>query len=234
MNTGKHTSWILALMLATAPMFAAGQSQTEEAGQKSAQQESAQQQTDSQNGETSSTSQTRNAVQGGQKSGEKEQKAAKEGQEAAGKEQKAATDNGKADKSAGSQQMFVPSQSEGELLASELEGVAVMNASEEELGNVQNVLMDDASRIRALVVGVGGFLGLGEKPVAVSYDRFQQSRNQEGKIMLTLEATRDQLEQAPAFTTLAQQRAEQERAQQQQQAAEQQQTSGDTASGQTQ
>lgn len=227
MNTGKHTSWILALMLATAPMIAAGQSQTDDSEQKSAPQENAEQQTSSQNGETSSTSET-------QKAGEEEQKAAQEEQKAAGEEQKAAKEDGKSDKAAGSQQMFVPSQAEGELLASELEGVAVMNASEEELGSVQNVLMDDEARIRALIVGVGGFLGMGEKPVAVSYDSFQQSRNQEGKVTLTLETTRDQLEQAPAFTTLAEQQAEQERAQEQQQAAEQQQTSEETTSEETQ
>jgi hypothetical protein len=56
----------------------------------------------------------------------------------------------------------------------------------------------------AAVVGVGGFLGMGQKNVAVSFDKITATQNAEdGTVKLTTTETADTLKAAPEFKTLA-------------------------------
>jgi len=93
---------------------------------------------------------------------------------------------------------FVEFFEEGAIRASEIIGTAVVNLEGEELGDVTDIVVDEDG-IRILVIGVGGFLGLGERDVGVAYDRVMQSRDDGGNLVLTLDATRDALEDAPEF-----------------------------------
>ena len=54
-----------------------------------------------------------------------------------------------------------------------------------------------------MVVGVGGFLGIGEKDVAVAFAAIEPRTDEDGDVTLYFNATLEQLEAAPEFLTLA-------------------------------
>jgi hypothetical protein len=49
----------------------------------------------------------------------------------------------------------------------------VYNDNNEKIGSVNDLLIDKSGNIKAAVIGVGGFLGMGEHPVAVSFDKIK-------------------------------------------------------------
>jgi sporulation protein YlmC with PRC-barrel domain len=57
--------------------------------------------------------------------------------------------------------------------ASKLEGVNVYNQNNEKVGDIREVLVDKQGKVEAVVIGVGGFLGIGERDVAVPFDALQ-------------------------------------------------------------
>lgn len=64
-------------------------------------------------------------------------------------------------------------QQPGQWLASKLIGTTVVSANNESIGDVNDVLMDRGGQSVAVVVGVGGFLGIGEKNVAVPFNSLE-------------------------------------------------------------
>jgi hypothetical protein len=48
-------------------------------------------------------------------------------------------------------------------------------------------------------IDVGGFLGIGEKPVAVSFDALRVRKDEDGNLFVRVDATKEQLEQAPTY-----------------------------------
>jgi sporulation protein YlmC with PRC-barrel domain len=85
------------------------------------------------------------------------------------------------------------------LSADELMGADVIGADNENIGNVGDVIFGQDGRIRAVVVDVGGFLGLGARNVAVEFESIQLQREQDGSLTLFVNATQEQLEQAPEW-----------------------------------
>ncbi|MFF8798647.1 MULTISPECIES: PRC-barrel domain-containing protein [unclassified Methylobacterium] len=59
----------------------------------------------------------------------------------------------------------------GALRGSKVIGVTVVGADHVRVGKIEDVLLDGTGRIHAVVIGVGGFLGVGEKYVAVPFDQ---------------------------------------------------------------
>src|SRR5213595_434862 len=59
----------------------------------------------------------------------------------------------------------------GNWRASKLLGLNVYNDSNESLGSINDLLADKSGNIKAVVIGVGGFLGVGEHLVAVPFDQ---------------------------------------------------------------
>lgn len=57
--------------------------------------------------------------------------------------------------------------------ASKVVGLNVYNDSNESLGSINDLLTDKSGAIKAVVVGVGGFLGVGEHLVAVPFDKIK-------------------------------------------------------------
>lgn len=57
----------------------------------------------------------------------------------------------------------------GTLRASKLVGLGVYNGSDERIGDINEVLLDRDGKAQAVVIGVGGFLGIGEHDVAVPF-----------------------------------------------------------------
>lgn len=74
------------------------------------------------------------------------------------------------------------------LTAEDLEGVALFDATDERVGEISDIVLTDDGQVEQVIVDVGGFLGLGEKPVAVAFDEIEISRDQAGEAD-ALEAT---------------------------------------------
>lgn len=70
------------------------------------------------------------------------------------------------------------------------------------LGNINDIVLDGNGNVAALVLGVGGFLGIGEKQVAVSYSALKWTVAADNTERFVLETTKDQLTAAPDFQTV--------------------------------
>jgi len=64
---------------------------------------------------------------------------------------------------------------EGEWRASKLVGVNVYNDANEKIGDINDVILDKAGKVENVILGVGGFLGMGEHYVAVGNDKLKWS-----------------------------------------------------------
>jgi len=67
------------------------------------------------------------------------------------------------------QGIFITAQKLGEWRGAKLVGLSVFGADRRELGTIEDLLVDDSGMITAVILGVGGFLGVGEKRVAVPF-----------------------------------------------------------------
>ena len=61
----------------------------------------------------------------------------------------------------------------GEWRVSKMAGVKVYNDANENIGSINDLLMDKSGAIKIAVIGVGGFLGMGEHLVAVPYEKLK-------------------------------------------------------------
>lgn len=82
--------------------------------------------------------------------------------------------------------------------ASELIGAEVSTIGDEEVGEVDDLLIDANGQVVAIVVAVGGFLGMGEKSVAIGWDDVTKSGNSD-ELKLRINLTREALGSAPEF-----------------------------------
>jgi sporulation protein YlmC with PRC-barrel domain len=62
---------------------------------------------------------------------------------------------------------------QGNWRASKVVGVSVYNDNNESLGSINDLLTDNTGNIKAVVIGVGGFLGVGEHLVAIPFDKIK-------------------------------------------------------------
>ena len=100
----------------------------------------------------------------------------------------------------GSAANTITAQKPDEWLATRLRGTSVLGSDGVKIGSVDDILLDRSGSIKALVIGVGGFLGIGAKDVAVPFKQFQVVPGTEGKSdVLTLSMTKDQLADAQDF-----------------------------------
>ena len=101
-------------------------------------------------------------------------------------------------------------QDSSQWLGSNLIGASVVSATSERIGKITNLILSDDGKVEAAVIKVGGFLGLGGKTVAVTYDSLNISRNEKGDAIdhVTIAATKDDLLRAASFKSLRQQLAQ--------------------------
>jgi sporulation protein YlmC with PRC-barrel domain len=110
---------------------------------------------------------------------------------------------------------FIAQQSPNHQLASDLMGVRVIGADDVTIGSVKDLVMDGENRLVGIVVGVGGFLGIGEKSVGIPVDelRFVPDVDATAAIgtgdggayaveEIRITMTREQLDDAPQFGRL--------------------------------
>ena len=84
---------------------------------------------------------------------------------------------------------------DGEWRSSKLIGIDVYNETNEKIGTIEELIVDKSSRVENVVLGVGGFLGMGKHDVAIRVNNFKLV---EGKITLP-GATQDAVKAMPAF-----------------------------------
>jgi sporulation protein YlmC with PRC-barrel domain len=75
----------------------------------------------------------------------------------------------------------------------------IFDTAGNKIGEVEDVLVSADGKISALLVGVGGFLSIGEKVVAISFPSVK-STLRDGKMLLTMSASKDALKAAPGYS----------------------------------
>ena len=88
----------------------------------------------------------------------------------------------------------------GQISASELLDETVMNEANESVGDVNDVLIDTNGKIASVIVGVGGFLGMGEKNVALSFENLKFAKDKDNDLVVTTNVTKETLQATPAYT----------------------------------
>ncbi len=129
--------------------------------------------------------------------------------------------------SAGSVQ-FMTKQMPSEWRASKFMGLDVYGANNEKIGDISEILLDNSGNAKAVVISVGGFLGIGAKDVAVPFNAVQwktepmrtaaggtstsstgttgaatTASTREFPDHAVLSLTKEQLQNAPAYTYLS-------------------------------
>ncbi|OLB79013.1 MAG: hypothetical protein AUI16_02290 [Alphaproteobacteria bacterium 13_2_20CM_2_64_7] len=75
----------------------------------------------------------------------------------------------------------------------------VYDPNDNKIGEIEDVLVDRSGKATGLIIGVGGFLGAGEKDVAVPFNAVQITNKNNNKWYLVMNATKDGLKNAKGF-----------------------------------
>jgi sporulation protein YlmC with PRC-barrel domain len=94
---------------------------------------------------------------------------------------------------------FIAGVEPDQMLVSNVTGMRVLNTAGEELGDINDIVVNQSGKPAVAVIGVGGFLGMGEKDVGISFDRLQFAMNEQNERVVRLDATKETLEAAPSF-----------------------------------
>ncbi|MFL0692205.1 MAG: PRC-barrel domain-containing protein [Agrobacterium tumefaciens] len=119
---------------------------------------------------------------------------------------------------------YLTQQAENQISVSDFMGQAIYTADNQSIGDINDLLVQDDGGIVAAVVGVGGFLGIGEKDVAIPFDKITITREMDdaaatgtgdaatttttteavadAEVRLTTTETAESLRNAPEFMTL--------------------------------
>lgn len=119
-------------------------------------------------------------------------------------------DDMKAEETAAARGEFVTTQMANQTLSENYIGASVLIGSGEEresVGTVSQLIFDENDVITGAVVDVGGFLGIGAKPVGLQWSALEQVRADE-TVAFTTSLTREELENAPEFTSLEEKKSE--------------------------
>ena len=87
----------------------------------------------------------------------------------------------------------------GKLSAEDLVGTTVYGAKDENIGEIGDIVLSKDGKVDAIVIDVGGFLGMGEKPVAVGFDKLAFMTDNDGNKSLYTTLTKEQLEAQPGL-----------------------------------
>ena len=77
---------------------------------------------------------------------------------------------------------------------------SVYDPKDAKIGEIMDVLVDKSGKVTSFIVGVGGFLGAGEKDVSVPFDAVRITTKDNNKWYLVMNATKDDLKSASGFT----------------------------------
>jgi hypothetical protein len=88
-------------------------------------------------------------------------------------------------------------------LASNFIGQTVYSANDENIGDINDLVVSKDQGAPTAIIGVGGFLGIGEKDVAVPISEITVTMTENNTMRLKVSMTREQLEAAPVFDRTA-------------------------------
>jgi hypothetical protein len=94
--------------------------------------------------------------------------------------------------------MFV-AETGDDIMSSRLVGARVVNGTSEAIGEVADLMLSNEGALRAVVLSVGGVMGVGARYVAVAPNALRMIRNPDKSIKVVLEVSRDQLAASPEF-----------------------------------
>jgi len=99
----------------------------------------------------------------------------------------------------------------GEIRGDDLKGTTVYGANDARVGEIGDVILTPDNKADAVIIDVGGFLGIGEKEVAVGMDNLKFMTDKDGNKYLYTTFTKEQLEAQTAYDkgSYAQQRDQQ-------------------------
>ncbi len=99
------------------------------------------------------------------------------------------------------QAAFLQKESAGDWRGTKLIGASVYGPDNASIGEISDVLIAGDGKIQAVVVGVGGFLGVGEKDVALPFYSLTIRRKPDSSSIdkITVSYSKDQLKDAPVF-----------------------------------
>jgi hypothetical protein len=86
-----------------------------------------------------------------------------------------------------------------EMGTDELIGAGVYSYNDENIGEIGEVILTDDGQTDALIIDVGGFLGIGEKPVAVAFEDLEFRADESGTLYVYTQFTQEQLESAVEY-----------------------------------
>lgn len=83
-------------------------------------------------------------------------------------------------------------------LASDVYKASVYDPSNNKIGDIDDLVINKDGTISTAVIGVGGFLGVGQKDVAIPFNDLKVASNND-KTYFVLDRTKQDLKNAPAF-----------------------------------
>jgi sporulation protein YlmC with PRC-barrel domain len=101
---------------------------------------------------------------------------------------------------------FLTKQDNDDLLASHLIGESVVNANNESIGTISDLVTDADGKVAAVLIRSGSFLGIGGKDVALRFEDIKFSRDEDNTITVMANISADTLAAAPDYETLEEQK----------------------------
>lgn len=93
---------------------------------------------------------------------------------------------------------FLSLQASNQWLSTQLIGLPVYDSANENIGSISNLVIGQSGAIQAVVVGVGGFLGVGAKDIAVSLHKMEIVREGDSS-KAVVQLSKPEIELAPSF-----------------------------------
>ncbi|AYF32502.1 PRC-barrel domain-containing protein [Vreelandella alkaliphila] len=106
------------------------------------------------------------------------------------------------DNQTGMEASYLTQTPQGTFHSDSLTGNQVKSSVEddEDIGTINDLIIDEDGQINAVVVGVGGFLGMGEKDVAIEWDSLELTKDEDGEdYIISVNASQEALESAEEY-----------------------------------
>lgn len=87
-----------------------------------------------------------------------------------------------------------------DMRVSKLLGATVYNLKNEEVGEIKDLMLDNGKTLRGVIIGVGGFLGIGERNISVEPQSLVVAEHGDGTVRVTLNTNKEDLQKAPQVT----------------------------------
>jgi sporulation protein YlmC with PRC-barrel domain len=83
--------------------------------------------------------------------------------------------------------------------ANDLKNTTLYDANNKNVGEIGDVILTKDGKIDAVIVDIGGFLGIGEKPVAIAFDDLVIRKDENNKLYAFTRLTKEQFDSAPQY-----------------------------------